>query len=227
MTDEPRDENSLAARRAMVENQLVARGIREPRVLAAFLAVPRECFVPHGVREHAYADRALPIGLGQTISQPYVVACMLEFLALTPSDRVLDVGTGSGYQAALLAQLAGRVDSVERLETLAKRARKNLARAGISGVDVHLADGSLGYPARAPYDAIIVGAGAPEVPEALLAQLAPEGRLVIPTGPRGNQTLQVVRRRGDRVETRAAFGCAFVPLQGEQAWAPAELESSP
>jgi protein-L-isoaspartate(D-aspartate) O-methyltransferase len=220
MTPTPGDvDPSLAARRSMVRDQLVARGIRDVRVLRAMEGVKRQLFVPAELEDFAYDDRALPIGLDQTISQPYVVASMLEFLEIEEGDRVLDIGTGSGYQAALLAQLAERVDSIERLAPLATQARLNLTRAGVETVAVHTGDGSLGFPQGAPYEAIVVGAGAPDVPDALLEQLAQGGRLVVPIGPRAGQTLKIIRRQGDSFEIKSSFSCTFVPLRGEQGWA--------
>ena len=207
-------------RRHMVARHLAARGIRDPAVLAAMGRVPREAFVPAAERRHAYDDRALPIAEGQTISQPYVVALMTEALELVPSDTVLEVGTGSGYAAAVLAGCAGRVVTVERVPALAAAAAAVLADLGVAGVEVHEADGTLGWPAAAPYDAIVVTAGGPDVPTALVDQLAPGGRLVLPAGPLGHQRLVRVRRTDDGevgpVEDLGAV--AFVPLIGEQGW---------
>ena len=207
-------------RRHRVARHLVARGITDPAVLAAMATVPREAFVPPAERRHAYDDRALPIAEGQTISQPYVVALMTEALELAPDDRVLEVGTGSGYAAAVLAGCAGSVVSVERVPALAAAAAAVLADLGVAGVEVHVADGTLGWPAAAPYDAIVVTAGGPDVPAALVDQLAPGGRLVLPAGPLGRQRLVRVRRTDDGgvgpVEDLGAV--AFVPLIGEQGW---------
>jgi len=198
----------------MVERQLRRRGIGDERVLEAMARVPRELFVPANLREYAYEDGALPIGEGQTISQPYIVATICSLLELDGDERVLDVGTGSGYQAAVLAELAREVVTIERIPALAERARASLAAAGHPEVEVIVGDGSLGVPDRAPFDAIAVAAAAPRVPEALYAQLAPGGRLVVPRGTRWGQDLvQVVKTPEGPVE-RAAVPCRFVPLVG-------------
>ena len=202
-----------------IEEQLVARGISDTRVLDAMRRVPREAFVPAAALWEAYADRALPIGGGQTISQPYMVAVMSESLRLTGSERVLDVGTGSGYQAAVLAELAREVVTIERVPDLADSARERLAALGYANVDVIVGDGTVGVAARAPFDAILVAAGAPRAPEALKDQLsAAGGRLVIPIGPAEQQRLVVITRDGDRFSEAAGTGCVFVPLVGEQGW---------
>ena len=192
---------------------LAGRGIRDERVLAAIAAVPRELFVPDDLRRHAYADRALPIGCGQTISQPFMVATMLEALALG-GGRVLDVGTGSGYQAAVLAELADEVVTIERVPELAAQARETLARAGYGRVSVRVGDGTLGVPDLAPFDGIVVAAAAPAVPEALYAQLAPGGRLVVPVGTRRDQWLEIVERGEDGPRRHRTVPCRFVPLLG-------------
>lgn len=204
-------------RGAMVRYQLRARGIRDARVLHAMKTVPRHLFLPESAREMAYVDAPVPIGYGQTISQPLMVALMLVALELTENDRVLEVGTGSGYQAALLAMLARHVTSVEIVPQLADRAARTLAELGYDNVDVVRANGSLGWPRGAPYDAIVVAAAAPDVPPALVAQLADGGRLVLPVG-RGLDELVRVRRRGDRVTQEELGGCAFVPLVGANGW---------
>jgi protein-L-isoaspartate(D-aspartate) O-methyltransferase len=206
------------ARRRMVAEQLERRGIRDARVLEAMNRVPREAFVDESVRPHAYADRALPIEDGQTISQPYMVATMTEALVLTGVERVLEIGTGSGYQTAILAELAREVISIERHAALAERARNRLAVLGYANVTVLVGDGSAGLPAFAQYDAILVGAGAPRVPEALKAQLADGGRLAIPVGPQGFQTLIVVCRRGEEFVETVREACVFVPLVGREGW---------
>jgi protein-L-isoaspartate(D-aspartate) O-methyltransferase len=211
-------DDSAAARAAMVEDQLARRGINEPRVLAAIRRVARDRFVPPEWRALAYADRAVPIGEGQTISQPYIVATMTEALQLRPSDRVLEVGTGSGYQAAILGELASEIVTIERRADLAERARATLAALGYTNVAVVVGDGSLGWQDAAPYDAILVAAGSPSVPASLTAQLADGGRLVIPIGPREHQVLTVVRRVGDRFQQSDAGGCVFVPLIGKEGW---------
>jgi protein-L-isoaspartate(D-aspartate) O-methyltransferase len=198
----------------MVERQLRGRGISDERVLEAMGVVPRELFVPESVRELAYEDGALPIGLGQTISQPYIVGAICSLLELVGHERVLDVGTGSGYQAAVLAELAAEVTTIERVPELYAWARDALARAGYERVDTRLGDGSLGVPDRAPFAAIAVGAAAPTVPRALYEQLAEGGRLVVPRGSRwGQELVQVVKTEGGPVE-RASVPCRFVPLVG-------------
>jgi len=195
-------------------------GVRDPRVLAALEAVPRHGLVPEALRAQAYKDAALPIGGGQTISAPSTVAAMTEALGLAGSETVLEIGTGSGYQAAVLAALCERVVSIERLPRLAASARQSLDRLGVTNVVVHLGDGSLGRPADGPYDAILITAGAPAVPEPLLAQLAPGGRLVAPIGPRGEQRLVRIRRgEGDRFTREALGACRFVDLVGRHGWA--------
>ena len=205
-------------REEMVEFQVRARGVRDRRVLAAMRKIPRHLFVPKGYERAAYEDRPLPIGEGQTISQPYIVAVMTEQLDLAPQDRVLEIGTGSGYQAALLAELAGTVISVERLADLADRARENLARAGVTGVRVVVGDGTQGYPPEAPYDAIIVTAASPTIPEPLIDQLAEGGRLIAPVGPRDCQDLIKLVKHEGRVETIPLGGVCFVPLIGQFGW---------
>ena len=192
---------------------MARRGIRDERVLAALATVPREQFVPERLRRHAYADRALPIGSGQTISQPFMVATMLEALALD-GGRVLDVGTGSGYQAALLAELADEVVTIERVPELAEEARQTLERTGYGDVDVRVGDGTLGVPERAPFDGIVVAAAAPAVPEMLYEQLAPGGRIVVPVGSRRDQWLETVERRPDGPVRSRTVPCRFVPLLG-------------
>lgn len=198
----------------MVEQQLRQRGIADGRVLAAMARVPREIFVPEGVRELAYEDGALPIGFGQTISQPYIVGAICSLLELSGGESVLDVGTGSGYQAAVLAELAADVTTIERVPELYEWARAALARAGYERVDVRLGDGSLGVPERAPFDAIAVAAAAPTVPRPLYDQLVDGGRLVVPRGSRwGQELVQVVKTEDGPVE-RASVPCRFVPLVG-------------
>jgi len=202
----------------MVRTQIEARGVTDVRVLAALRAVPRELFVPLTEQAEAYDDRALPIGLGQTISQPYMVASMTAALALTPADRVLEVGTGSGYQAAVLGTMAGEVWSIERHAPLAHDARQRLEALGLSNVHVVVGDGTTGLAEHAPYDAILVTAGAPAVPHALREQLADGGRLVIPVGPASHQDLMVCRRRGSSFEDQTGEACVFVPLVGRDGW---------
>jgi protein-L-isoaspartate(D-aspartate) O-methyltransferase len=202
-----------------IDEQLVARGIRDPRVLDAMRRVPRELFVPEVSQPLAYADRALPIGGGQTISQPYMVAAMTEALLLEGGERVLEIGTGSGYQAAILAELAAEVVSVERRPELADAARSTLAALGYRNVDVVVGDGTLGLVDRAPFDRIVVTAGAPRVPEALTRQLSGQrGRLVIPVGTPSQQWLTIVIRDGERCSETVRDACVFVPLLGYDAW---------
>jgi protein-L-isoaspartate(D-aspartate) O-methyltransferase len=202
----------------MVTEQLAARGIRDPRVLDAMRRVPREAFVPPELRREAYSDRALPIGGGQTISQPYIVAAMTAALELAPHDRVLEIGTGSGYQAAILVELAGNVITIERRPDLAAGAIARLEALGYSTIRVVVADGTSGFQPGAPYDAILVAAAAPQIPAALMEQLADGGRLVIPVGTREHQVLTVVRRVGDKFVERSGDGCVFVPLVGAFGW---------
>ncbi len=206
-------------REMMVRYQLASRGIRDPRVLEAMGSVPRHLFVPAEYADDAYADGPLPIGEGQTISQPYMVAWMTELLALTGQEKVLEIGTGSGYQAAILSLLADEVTSIERSAELAAEARERLRRLGCRNVEVIEADGSGGYPERAPYEGIIVTAGAPEIPSPLKEQLADGGRLVIPVGASSMQELVLAIRDGDEVVLRNLGSCAFVPLVGRYGWA--------
>lgn len=207
----------------MVERQLRGRGILNEAVLAAMAAVPRERFVPPELASHAYSDDALPIEAGQSISQPYMVARMTELLEPWPGMRVLEVGTGSGYQAAVLAQLGCAVISVERHAELADVARARLEELGLaSSVRIEVGDGSLGRPEDVPFDGILVTAAAPRVPAALTAQLADGGRLVIPVGPRQIQELVLLVRRGDSLERHDCGGCVFVPLVGESGFSEKE-----
>ena len=204
---------------AWIDEQLVARGIRDPRVLEAMARVPREAFVPEASQAQAYDDRALPIRSGQTISQPFMVAVMTEALMLKGTERVLEIGTGSGYQAAILAELAAEVITIERRPELADDARTILGSLGYPNVEVMVGDGTLGLAARAPFDRILVTAGAPRVPEALTQQLSPDGgRLVIPVGSSEQQWLRVITRDGDRLDDTTREACVFVPLVGEDAW---------
>ena len=202
----------LTLRLRMVDLQLRARGIGDERVLDAMSRVPRHEFTASRYRDQAYEDYPLPIGEGQTISQPYIVALMLEALALAPADRVLEIGTGSGYVTALLAELAAQVVSVERCTALADDAGNLLTHLGCSNVKVIVGDGSQGFPASAPYDAIIVSAAAPEVPPALLAQLAEGGRMIIPIGSFDTQQLQLIHIRNGQPQTELRELCRFVPL---------------
>ena len=210
--------DSRFARERMVATQIAARGVSDARVLSAMRDVPRDAFVPAPLKDDAYEDRPLPIGEGQTISQPYIVAAMTVLLAPGPEDHVLEIGTGSGYQAAILATLARSVISIERHAALAARAMETLASIGITNVEVIVGDGSDGYPLRAPYPRILVAAGAPDVPPALEDQLDAGGRLVIPVGPPAFQRLMMVERQATSLVRTAGEGCVFVPLVGRYGW---------
>jgi protein-L-isoaspartate(D-aspartate) O-methyltransferase len=205
-----------ALRRLMVERQLRARDVEDERVLRAMERVPRELFVPRELRSHAYDDAALPIGFGQTISQPYMVARICEALSLLGNERVLDVGTGSGYQAAVLAELAAEVVTIERFPELAASAQESLAAAGYERVEVRVGDGTLGVPDRAPFQAIAVAAAVPELPPTLYDQLDGRGRLVVPVGTRRAQELQLVVRSPDGPAVLRSVPCRFVPLVGAE-----------
>jgi protein-L-isoaspartate(D-aspartate) O-methyltransferase len=202
----------LPERERMVASQLRARGIRDERVLAAMARVPRHEFVPSEFRLQAYEDHPLPIGQDQTISQPYMVALMLEYLAVEPENTVLEIGTGSGYQSALLAELAKRVYTIERHLALANFAARDLARLGYSNVTVLVRDGSHGLPEHAPYERIIVSAAAPRVPPALLVQLSESGRMILPVGSEHVQELQLIRKKNGMPLATSLEGCRFVPL---------------
>ena len=202
----------------MVSEQIQARGIHDVAVLSAMLRVPRHFFVEAALRERAYEDTPLPIGERQTISQPYMVALMTSALELRPGDRVLEIGTGSGYQTAVLAELGVQVLSVERIQGLAERARLVLRLLGHTGVRIEVGDGSLGWPDAAPYDAILVTAGAPQIPRPLLDQLAPQGRLVLPMGEDELQSLVRLRRGGMGLIEEYLGECRFVKLRGSYGW---------
>jgi protein-L-isoaspartate(D-aspartate) O-methyltransferase len=203
----------------MVREQLARRGIRDSRVLLAMTHIPREDFVPSDFRDQAYSDQPLPIGYGQTITQPYMTALMAELLELRGDEKVLDVGTGSGYHAAVLGALVRYVVSIERIPELSVQARVNLQRARLdSNITVLCGDGSLGVPDEAPFDAISVAAASPQTPPALIEQLADPGILVIPVGGREQQDLRIVRKENGKLSTRTASGCRFVPLLGRQGW---------
>ena len=209
------EEAALAkARDAMVASQIVARGISDPKTLAAMRQVPRHHFVPPGLVKEAYADHPLPIGHGQTISQPYIVAFMTEALGLKGGETVLEVGSGSGYQAAVLARIAARVFGIEIVESLAREAKERLAKLGCDNVEIRAGDGYSGWPEHAPFDAIMVTAAAPRVPEPLKQQLRDGGRLILPVGDYA-QELIIVTRRGSRFEERRVLAVQFVPMTGE------------
>jgi len=218
LKDQYKDKAWQHERTGMVEEQLKARGIFDPNVLAAMETVPRELFVPEEYRGSAYKDGPLPIGDGQTISQPYMVALMTQCLALTGTERVLEIGTGSGYQMAVLLNITPRVYSIERLPGLTQRARENLTSLGQGFLHIRVGDGTCGWPDEAPFDGIIVTAGAREIPAALREQLTDGGRLVIPVGPRYSQTLYRVTRRGNRYNEEEFTTCVFVPLIGQYGW---------
>ena len=221
--DEDRDSNEWAHKRsAMVRDQIASRGVRDARVLGAMRSVPRERFCPEHVRASALEDRALPVEAGQTISQPYIVAYMTEHLDVRPEHRVLELGTGTGYQTAILAQLCRRLYTVERLEVLADQARRQLADLGVSNVEFHVGDGTLGWAQHAPYDRIMVTAGAPTMPKPLVEQLAAGGKMVLPVGPRDDQRLVRVERRAGRVVEVPLIAVRFVKLIGRAGWGPEE-----
>ncbi len=214
----PANDGYALRRRRMVEDQIAARGIRDPRLLKVMGEIPRHLFVDEALWSQAYNDHPLAIGEKQTISQPYIVALMTEALGLTGREKVLEIGTGSGYQTAVLAKLCDWVFSLERLLALSRRAQKVLEQLGIFNVNLVTGDGSKGWPAEAPYDAIIVTAGSPSIPAPLTRQLAEGGRLVIPVGDHFLQTLYRVTRRGDQLIQEDLGGCRFVDLIGEHGW---------
>jgi protein-L-isoaspartate(D-aspartate) O-methyltransferase len=203
-------------RRTMVAEQLAGRGITDERVLEAMGRVPRELFVAERDQRKAYRDMPLRIGFGQTISQPYMVAVICQAAGVQKGDRVLDIGTGSGYQAAVLAELGAAVYTVERIRELAERARERLAAAGYEDVDVHVGDGSLGLPEQGPYDAIVVAAAAPAMPESLYKELRERGRLVVPVGGQEGQRLEVIVRSPEGPAVARSVPCRFVPLVGAE-----------
>lgn len=210
------DWEGLAAR--MVESQLVPRGITDLGVLDAMRSVPRHLFVGPGMEQSAYGDHALPIGEGQTISQPFMVALMTQALRLSGSERVLEIGTGSGYQTAVLARLASQVFSVERVRPLAERARETLEDLRYQNVAIMVGDGTVGWSEFAPFDRVIVTAGAPSVPESVLKQLADPGVMVVPVGTQSMQNLKVIEKRDGATTVQDAGGCVFVPLVGKEGW---------
>jgi protein-L-isoaspartate(D-aspartate) O-methyltransferase len=209
---------TAAERRAMIETQIRKRGVSSVRVLEAMAAVPRHEFVPVPFRADAYADKPLPIGEGQTISQPFMVAAMTEALELTGSECALEIGTGSGYQAAVLSLLVQQVITVESRTPLALAAQQRLTNLGYANVHVHNGDGSAGFPDAAPYDAILVTAGAPEIPSVFAGQLREGGRLVIPVGDQENQNLILATLHNGKLKSRTLLGCRFVPLLGRYGW---------
>ncbi len=207
------------ARKRMVQEQIIGRGITNPRLLDVFQKIPRHLFVQEAMAVQAYSDGPLPIGEKQTISQPYIVALMTDLLELTSNDHVLEIGTGSGYQTAILASLVRRVWTIERIRPLAMQARKVLDTLHLLNVNIKVGDGTLGWPEEGPFDAILVTAGAPAIPETLAAQLAPGGRLVIPVGDESSQTLLRIRKAADgTLSQETGIGCRFVPLIGQQGW---------
>ena len=231
---EPADFSSSAdARREMVQSQIAGRGIREPRVLAAMERLPREHFVPAAHRYAAYEDRALPNALGQTISQPYIVAYMTEALDLHEGMKVLEIGTGSGYQTVLLSMLGGQVYTVEREAELSQAARHAIGTLGsqvgvsVGSISFHVGDGSVGLPEKAPFDRILVTAAAPQVPPALVEQLVIGGRLVVPVGDAERQVVVCVDRLAGRSVEKPGLACRFVKLMGEQGWGPHDAPTAP
>lgn len=218
MSDRAQLDRFTLQRRQMVETQLRARGIRDERVLEAMARVPRHEFIAESFRDQAYEDHPIPIGENQTISQPYIVASMVETLWPQPSFKVLEIGTGSGYVTAVLSQLCHQVYSIERHASLAREAESTLTRLGYGNVKVMVGDGSLGAPEYAPFDAIIVSAAAPQAPPSLIKQLADGGRMVVPVGPSVSQELQLVEKKDGREQVTRLDGCRFVPLVGEQGY---------
>jgi protein-L-isoaspartate(D-aspartate) O-methyltransferase len=209
----------IISRRRMVEQQIMARGIDDQRVVKAMMTIPRHLFVDAGLQGHAYSDSSLPIGEKQTISQPFMVASMTAALELQGHERILEIGTGSGYQTAILATLVKRVYSIERISTLASRARKVLDQLSLSNINIKLGDGTLGWKEQAPFDGILVAAGSPDIPSEYLNQLAVGGKLVLPVGDREQQILIRVTRQSDgSFRHEQMMGCRFVPLIGEQGW---------
>lgn len=207
------------ARRRMVQQQIVARGIEDPRLIEVMNSVPRHLFVDAGLQGHAYTDGSLPIGSKQTISQPYMVAAMTAALELKGHERVLEIGTGSGYQTAILSRLAKRVYSIERIAALAARARKVLDQLQLSNINIKIADGTTGWKDQAPFDGILVAAGAPDVPTEYLAQLAVGGKLVLPVGGYQQQSLiRIIRLADGQFHREHLMDCRFVPLIGEAGW---------
>jgi protein-L-isoaspartate(D-aspartate) O-methyltransferase len=218
MLRESQPDKFALARRQMIERQLIARNITDPCVLKVMSELPRECFIPSEFKSAAYEDRAVSIGLSQTISQPYMVALMTEKLQVEPENRVLEIGTGSGYQTAILAKLAGEVYTVERIDELSQQARAILTQLGLTNIRYKIDDGTIGWPEASPFDRILVTAGAPQVPERLSDQLKEGGILIIPVGPEECQTLIRIRKIGDKLQQEPIISCRFVKLIGEQGW---------
>ena len=214
----PENTRFAEQRRLMVENQIRKRGVTDERVLHAMAAVPRHEFVPPFWAHQAYADEPLPIGHGQTISQPYIVAAMVASLALTGSENVLEIGTGCGYEAAVVSMLAREVHSVEILPDLAQPAAERLKRLGYANIHVHAGDGTLGWPEFSPYETILISAAAPSIPEPLLQQLAEGGRLIAPVGEEDKQELQLITKSEGKLIFRQGGPCRFVPLMGQHGW---------
>jgi len=212
------EDRYTATRHRMVDTQITPRGVSDPRVLAAMRQVPRHRFIPSHLWDQAYSDYPLPIGEDQTISQPYIVALMTEILEIKSTDKVLEVGTGSGYQAAILAELAAQVFSIDRVASLLAQAENTLHSLGYINIKTRVGDGTLGWPEEMPFDAIIVTAGAPQVPRPLTEQLTLGGRLVIPVGDRWSQTLTCVRKTKEGLKFEYHGGCRFVRLIGEYGW---------
>ncbi len=206
------------ARRRMVEQHIIARGVEDQRVIQAMLQVPRHCFVESGLQSHAYGDGSLPIGEKQTISQPYIVAVMTAALGLSGHERILEIGTGSGYQTAILAKLAKRIYTVERINSLAAKARKILDQLNLYNVNIKLGDGTIGWPEQAPFDGILVAAGGPDFPEAYLQQLDIGGRLVMPVGDLDQQVLVRITKTDRGFVKEQMMDCHFVPLIGQRGW---------
>ena len=209
-------------RESMVNEQILVRGIKEPRLIEAMRTIPRHLFVPAGYRRYAYSDHPLPIGEGQTISQPYMVALMTNLLQLKGTEKVLEIGTGSGYQAAILSRLAAEVHTVEILPEVADKARQTLDSLGFQRITIHVGDGSLGWPAEAPYDAILVTAAAKETPRAYFEQLKQTGRMVIPLGGQGTQTIEYWTFENNRWDSESILTVSFVPLRGADGWSQEE-----
>lgn len=218
MASDPQAVQFIKRRGDMLEEQIAQRGIRDQRVLNVMAEVPRELFVPDAIRDAAYEDRALPVDCGQTISQPYIVAKMTELLQLEAQHRVLEIGTGTGYQTAILSLLANEVFTVERHAELSVNASDRLDHFEFKNIHYHYGDGTIGWMEHAPYDRILVTAGAPDVPQKLARQLADQGRLVIPVGDEKAQTLKIITRNGNKLITRSDIACRFVKLIGQQGW---------